>query len=221
MDKKIFIDSAYYSVVGVLKDFHDDNLFTPMEPVAMKLGKESRFQYMVIQAEPNDLTAVYAKTQDVWKHLFPNKPFSGFYQNEVFAESYRTSVSIAKVFYWFAIVSILLTATGLFALVSLTALKKMKEIALRRVVGANTRDIVMLMNKGYLWVFIVASLFGCVSGYALTKLLLDLIFKINSGINAASLLWSVAVLLLIAAAVSGIKVWQAVKANPVKSLRSE
>ncbi len=221
MGKKIFIDSVNYSVVGVMKDFHDDNLFSLIEPVAMKLGKENRHQYLVIQAEPKDLATVYAKTQDVWKRLFPNKPFTGFYQNEVFAASYRTSVSIAKIFYWFAIVSVLLTATGLFALVSLTAMKKMKEIALRRVVGANTGHIVMLMNKGYLWVFLVASLFGCVAGYALTKLLLDMIFRINAGISTLSLVLSVVVLLLIAAFVCGIKVWQAIRTNPVKSLRNE
>jgi ABC-type antimicrobial peptide transport system permease subunit len=219
--KKIFIDSVNYAVVGVLKDFQDDNLFSSPEPVAMKLGKENRHQYLVIQAAPKDLTAVYAKTEEIWKRLFPNKPFTGFYQNEILAEGYRVNVSIAKVFYWFAIVSILLTATGLFALVSSTALKKMKEIALRRVVGANAAHIAAIMNKGYVWIFLIASLFGCAAGYALTKLLLDLIFRINAGIHVFSMVGSVIVLLLIAVFVSGIKVWQAVRINPVKSLRTE
>lgn len=221
LGKTIHIDSMYFSVVGVLKDIKSTGFFAPLEPVAMRLGKEKRSQFLIIRAAPEDLTKVYAKTQDAWKRLFPLKPFAGFYQNEMAAESYKTTLAIAKIFSWFAIVSILLTATGLFALVSLTAMKKMREIALRRVVGAGTRHIAALMNRGYVWIFITASLFGCAAGYALTKLLLDMIFKVNVGVQAGSMIWSVIFLLLIAGFISGIKVWQAVKTNPVKSLRTE
>ena len=129
--------------------------------------------------------------------------------------------NLSKIFSWFAIVSILLTATGLFALVSLTALKKMKEIALRKVVGASPHHILVLINKGYFWVFIVAAILGCYGGWALTKLLLDMIFTINIGVGTGSVIWSVVVLFIIAAVTSGIKVLQAVRTNPVKLLRTE
>jgi ABC-type antimicrobial peptide transport system permease subunit len=105
--------------------------------------------------------------------------------------------------------------------VSLTALKKMKEIAVRKVVGASPRHILVLINRGYLWIFLVAALLGCYAGLALTKLLLDLIFKVNNGVSTMSLIGSVAALFVIVAVTSGIKVWQAVKSNPVKMLRSE
>ena len=221
LGKTIHIDSMDFSVVGVMKDLKPQGFFSPHKPIAMKLGREKRFKYLIIQAAPKDLSTVYAKTQDVWKRLFPLKPFSGFYQNEMAAESYKTTVAIAKIFSWFAIVCILLTATGLFALVSLTAMKKMREIALRKVVGASPHHIVALMNRGYVWIFIIASLLGCVAGYAFTKLMLDLIFKVNAGVEIASMVWSVVLLLLIAALTSGIKVWQALRTNPVKVLRAD
>jgi ABC-type antimicrobial peptide transport system permease subunit len=221
LSKQIYIDSTAYSVIGVLKDFQSNTLFEPVEPVAMKLAKESRFQFLIVQAKPKDLTTVFLKAKDAWKRLYPTKPFDGFYQNRVKAEAYDTSKSIAKIFSWFAIVSILLTATGLFALVSLTALKKMKEIALRKVVGASPHHILVLINKGYFWVFMVATIFGCYGGWALTKLLLDMIFKINAGVGPRSVIGSALVLFIIAAVTSGIKVWQAVRTNPVKLLRAE
>jgi len=221
LGKQIFIDSVNYSVVGVLKDFHSDRLFDPVEPVALKLTKENRFQFLVIQAKMPDLETVFSKTRDAWKKVFPNKPYSGFYQNEVKTEAYQVTKNIAKIFSWFAIISILLTATGLFALISLTVLKKMKEIALRKVVGANSRHILVLINKGYFWIFIVAAVLGCYGGWALTKLLLDMIFKVNSGIATSTIISSVVVLFIIAAITSGIKVWQAVRSNPVKNLRAE
>ena len=63
---------------------------------------------------------------------FSTKTFYGFYQNEITAESYRVSKSIAKIFSWFAIVSILLTATGLFALVSLTDAEKNERSSIEK-----------------------------------------------------------------------------------------
>jgi putative ABC transport system permease protein len=221
LGKKIFIDSVNYSVVGVLKDFHLDMLFDPLEPAVFKLGKENRYQYLVIQTKISDLELVHAKTKEAWKKIFPMKPFTGFYQNEIKAEAYKVTKNIAQIFSWFAIISILLTATGLFALVSLTVLKKMKEIALRKVVGANSGHIMVLVNRGYLWIFIIASAVGCYGGYALTKLLLDLIFKVNSGIEISTIINSIVVLFFIVAITSGIKVWQAVRSNPAKTLRAE
>ena len=219
--KRIFIDSSYYSVVGIIRDFHPNHLFDPLDPVAMKLTRESKFQFLIMQAKPEQLTAVYGKVQDAWKRLFPLKPFNGFYQNQITAEAFETSKSIATIFKWFAFVCILLTATGLFALVSLTTLKKMKEIALRKVVGAAPHHIMVLINKSYFWIFVISAFLGCYGGYSLTKLLLDLIFKINAGVGMTTLFGSVGALFLIAALVTGFKIWQAVRTNPVKLLRTE
>jgi putative ABC transport system permease protein len=139
----------------------------------------------------------------------------------VTAEAFETSKNIAIIFKWFAFVCMLLTATGLFALVSLTTLKKTKEIALRKVVGAAPHHIMVLINKSYFWIFLGSAIVGCYGGYALTKLLLDLIFKINAGVGSVDMIGSVAALFIIAAIVTGIKVWQAVRTNPVKMLRTE
>ena len=221
LGKKIFIDSVNYSVVGLLKDFHQDMLFDPTEPVVFKLAKENRYQFLVMQTKISDLELVYAKTREVWKKIFPMKPYTGFYQNEIKAEAYRTTKNIALIFSWFAIISILLTSTGLFALVTLTVVKKMKEIALRKVVGANAGHILVLVNRGYFWIFIIATAVGCYAGYALTKLLLDMIFKVNAGIETSTIINSVMVLFIIIAITSGIKVCQAISLSPAKTLRAE
>ena len=219
LGKRIRIDSIDYAVVGVLKDFHSGNMFDASQPVAIKLASENRYRFLIVQAKSGDLATTFTKVKDAWKALYPLKPFNGFYQNELRAQSYMASDSIAKIFLWFAMVSILLTATGLFALVSLTTLKKTREIALRKVVGASPRHVLVLINKGYFWVFIAAVVLGCSSGWALTKLLLDTIFKINVGVNTGSLMWSAVALFVVAGITSGIKVWQAIRTNPVQLLR--
>jgi putative ABC transport system permease protein len=221
ISKRLYIDSTNFTVVGVLRDVQSESLFQPSMPVVLRLGRDNRFWMLIIEARPRDLASVNEKVRAVWKRLFPLRPFNGFYQNQLKANAFQVNDSVAKIFLWFGVISILLTATGLFALVSLTALKKMKEIALRKVVGAAPRHIVVLINKGYFWIFIVASFVGCCAGLALTRLLMDMIFKVNVGVSMASLVWAVLVLFAIAAVTSGIKVWQAVRSNPVKMLRSE
>jgi len=137
------------------------------------------------------------------------------------AESYRTSTSIAKIFSWLAIITVLLTATGLFALISLTLLKRMREIAVRKVVGATSRDIYLLVNKGYFWIVLAGTAFGCYAGWSLTKLLLNQIYRINNGISTFTLTTSVVMMVLVALVTTGIKIWQAIRTKPVKLLRTE
>ncbi len=221
LGKQILIDSTHYAVIGVLKDLQISELFDPIEPLAMKLGKENRYQFLVMQAKVQDVELVYGKAREAWKKILPMKPFTGFYQNEITKEAFKTTNNIAKIFFWFAIISVLLTATGLFSLVSLTVMKRMKEIALRKVAGARPGHILILVNRGYFWVFLIGAAVGCYGGYALTKLLLDMIFGVNAGIASSTLIYSVLVLFMIAGITSGIKVWQAVRTNPVKLLRSE
>ncbi|HWK02054.1 MAG TPA: FtsX-like permease family protein [Puia sp.] len=221
LGKQMRIDSAKLTVTGVLKDFHAATLFEPTPLIAIRLGRESRFHYLLISARPKDLAAVHEKVRSTWKSLFPLKPFNAFYQNQVKEQAYEINASTATIFGWFGIVSILLTATGLFALISLTTMKKMKEIALRKVVGASPRHILVLINKSYVLILAVSALLGSLAGLALTRMLINMIFKINSGVGLDSLLWAVIVLFLIAAVTSGIKVWEAVRANPVKLLRAE
>src|SRR4030095_3056609 len=95
LGKRVHIDSSDFSVVGILKDFHSGRLFDPMDPVAMKLSREPKFQFLIMQAKPEQITAVYGKVQDAWKRLFPMKPFNGFYQNQVTAEALEDTTNMA------------------------------------------------------------------------------------------------------------------------------
>lgn len=221
LGQQVRIDTMVFSVVGTLKDFHIDNLFDPLEPVVMRLTRPDKFQDLVIRAEPGALNSTFDQVKAAWTKLFPLKPFNGYYQDEIAAEAMKVTTSIAQIFSWFAIVSILLTATGLFALVSLTVLKKMKEIAVRKIVGARPADILVLVNKNYLWIFLLAAVVGCYGGWALTKLLMDMIFRINVGVGPSTVLLSTAAVFAIALTTVGARVWHAVRMNPSDVLKAE
>jgi ABC-type antimicrobial peptide transport system permease subunit len=221
LGKQVHIDKEAYTVIGVLKDFHPASLFEPSFPVAMKATQEDSYRYLIIQAQNKDVTGIYNTTQDVWKKLFPLQPFNAFYQDQMIAESHRVSTSIAKIFLWLAVITVLLTATGLFALISLTLLKRMREIAVRKVVGATAKDIYLLVNKGYFWIILAGIALGCYAGWALAKLLLNQIYRINNGVATFTIVASVVLMILITLITTGAKIWQVTKTKPANLLRTE
>ena len=113
-----------------------------------------------------------------------------------------------------------MAATGMFALVSLSVLKKMREIAIRKVVGAGGRHIFQLVLKGYFWIFLVAAGIGCYAGYVLSKLLMDMIFRINAGVSISSLTVSFICVLIISAITIGSRVWYAVRTKTTDVLKA-
>ncbi len=219
--QSITFDSATYSVIGLLDDFHADDLYSPMIPLIIKLVKPDKFRRLVVSAAPGKLSSVQDQMKVIWSRLFPYTPHEFQVQNEMKADALETTDNIALIFSIFAIISVLLTAIGLFALVSQTVLKKMKEIAIRKVVGATPRHIVAIVNRGYVWIFLVAAIIGCYGGWYLTKLLMDIIFEYNVGVGSGTLIFSSAVIFLMAALTVGVKIRHALNTNPSEILNRE
>jgi len=219
--KQIRMDTSLCTVVGVLKDFTTGNLFEALQPFAMRTVEASKYAQLIVHTRPGELVKVYDQTRTVWKKIFPLKPFNGYYQSQAAAESIRVNASVATVFFWFAIISVLLTATGLFALISLTVLKKMKEIAIRKVVGAEAKHIFQLILKGYVLIFLTAAVLGCFAGYRLAKLLMDMIFTINVGVAFSTLWVSFACVLVIAVVTVSSRIWVAFNTKASKVLKGD
>ena len=218
--KRITIDTLNWTVIGLLKDFHVNNLFDEINPIAMNFVKPEKYRRLIVQSAPGKLNSVMDQMKAQWEKMFPFVPFEGFYQNDRIAESQQVTDNIAWIFSLFAIISVILTTIGLFALVSQTVMKKMKEIAVRKVVGATPKHIMYIVNKGYVWIFLVAAVIGCYGGWYSTKLLMDLIFRINVGVSMNTMFISSLAIFVIAFLTVGIKVWEAVRTNPAEVLKA-
>jgi len=213
-------DSTVCTVVGVLKDFTQNSLFNPITPVAICLVTPQQCTQLIIRAKPGSLSSVYDQSRAAWSKLYPLRPFSGYYQDAIGAQASHINDTVAGIFSRFAIISILLAATGLFALVSLTVLKKTKEIAIRKVVGANGRHIFQLVLKGYSWLFLLSAAIGCYAGYSFSKLMMDLIFRISAGVSPSSLTISFIGVLLISALTIGTRVWLVIRTKATEVLKA-
>jgi ABC-type antimicrobial peptide transport system permease subunit len=113
-----------------------------------------------------------------------------------------------------------MAATSMYALVSLNVLKRSKEIAIRKVVGAADKHIFQLIMKGYIWILLLSAVIGCYGGYALSKLLMDLIFRVNTGVSTSSLTWSFLGVLLICGATIIARVMLVLRTKATDALKS-
>ncbi len=136
-------------VVGVVKDFTQNSLQDPIQPLFMCLITPEQASQWVVRAKPGQLQTVYSQVQAIWTRLYPSWPVNCYFQDEVGSIAIRLNVIITSIFSGFALISIFMAATGMFALVSLTVLKRLREIAIRKVVGAGSRHILWLVGAGY------------------------------------------------------------------------
>ena len=196
--KIIYKDDVNTCVVaGVVKDFTQNSLSDPIQPLAMCLITPEQASQWVILARPGHLSEVYDQVRAVWGRLYPATPINCYFQDEAGSFVIRLNGIITRIFGGFSLIAIFMAATGMFALVSLTVLKRLREIAIRKVAGARGRHIFRLVGSGYGRIFLISAIIGSSIGFLLARRLMDMIFRINAGVRPDSLVISFLGMLLL------------------------
>ena len=206
-------------IIGVLKDFHYKSIHD-------KIGA------MVIAEEPGEANSYYIKTQagstqaaiaaakKIWDKFSPDEPFKFDFLNETYNSLYKSEQQSSVLVTLFASIAILVSALGLLGLAAFAAEQKVKEIGIRKVLGASMKHIVSLLSVNFIKMVLIASLIAFpISWWAMNKWLEGFAYRINMS------WWIFAggagIALLIALITVSAQSVKAAVANPVKSLRSE
>jgi len=209
------------NVIGVVKDFYINGVATRLTPMALRLGPEERFRYMTLKFDPAKTTEVASYVQDTWKRLFPHLPYNGFYQDEIMAGDTNTNHSIRLVFIYIAVMAVAIAAMGLFALVSLNITKRIKEIGIRKVLGATVTNIGALISKELIFLFIVGSILASVLAYFMLDTMMASIWAYYVDFGIFPFVAAAVIAFLIGSLTVGYQVYSAAAANPANSLRDE
>jgi ABC-type antimicrobial peptide transport system permease subunit len=221
LNQSIFIDNKYYQIVGVVEDFMPYGLYDPIKPSIIRAAAEKDYQQLVIRADEKNLPEIMASAQQSWKSLFPTKPFEGFYMEEAAAEALNTNNGILMQFGIMALFALFLSVSGLYSTVSLTVNKRIKEIGIRKVMGASVSHIMQLLNHEFGIIMFISIVIGCVGGYYFMDKFLSDIFTYYMDIGLLSYLAAALTILLFTILTSGIKIYRAAMSNPTDSLRYE
>ncbi|MEN8248189.1 MAG: FtsX-like permease family protein [Bacteroidota bacterium] len=214
-------DTIELYVVGVLKDYYLRALWNPIKPALVRYTKPENYRYLVAQANVADIKDVKDYMDGVWKEVFPDQLSNVRYMDENMGDAGEVNANIRKMFVFLGLVAAILSAIGLFSLVSLDIIKRMKEIGVRKVLGATILNIVGIINKRYLIILLLASILGSGLGYLLTDMLMGSIWTYYLPIGPLAFIFSILILLLMALITVGGKVVKAAMANPAYTLRDE
>jgi putative ABC transport system permease protein len=129
--------------------------------------------------------------------------------------------NIVKMFAFMGLIALVLSVTGLFTLVSLNIIKKMKEIGVRKVLGASIANITRIINTEFVIILAISAILGTLASYWTVETLMSGIWKYYRSATATTFLISVAVMFLISGGAIAYKVYTAASMNPVKTLRDE
>ncbi|MTI29717.1 ABC transporter permease, partial [Xanthovirga aplysinae] len=159
---KEFKVANYYTIVGVVKDFHFQSMRNEIFPIVMHLGNNSGM--MGFQIEESSARDAMAFLKQKWNKMAPGQPFSYTFLDDQFNQLYQGEQRTAKIMAIFSGLAIFIACLGLFALAAFTAEQRKKEIGVRKVLGSSVFSIVLLLSRDFakliLIAFIIASPFA-------------------------------------------------------------
>ena len=217
----ILRDTVELFVVGVIKNLYLRGLWNPIKPALIRYTEPENYQYVIAQADVEDIKEVREYMEASWKEVFPDRLVNVRYMDENMGEVAEVNGNIKKMFVFLGLIAVVLSAIGLFSLVSLNIIKRMKEIGVRKVLGAPVIHIVNIVNKQFLIILAIASILGSVGGYYLTDMLMGSIWTYYLPIGPGAFIISIVILFIISGITVGGKVVKAAMANPSTTLRDE
>jgi putative ABC transport system permease protein len=207
-------------IIGVLKDFHTHSLREPIKPIIVDIKENEYFGVIIVRTEAGKTREAIASLGKVYKDLNPSYAFAFQFVDEEYKKLYNNELIISKLSIAFATLAILISCLGLFGLSLFSAEQRIKEIGVRKVLGASMSQIISLFSEDFLKLILIAFLIAApLSWLSMHQWLQGFAYRIDISWWVFPLAASFSVLISLLT-IS----YQAVKtanANPVSSLRSE
>ena len=217
--KHFGFDSAGY-IVGIAKDFNFNSLHSRIETMFMFNCPQCGFSTVSVKIDGAKANEALAFIGNTWKNIFPDHPFEYQFLDDHFKEVYRADRQVTTMVTVLAVLAIFISCLGLFGLASYSAEKRIKEIGIRKVMGASIQNIVSLLSRHFIRLVLLANLIAWpLAWYAIHRWLEDYAYRIP--ISWWVFMLAGVLAMAIALVTVGILAFRAAVANPVKSLRTE
>jgi putative ABC transport system permease protein len=214
-------DPTTFIIKGIVKDFHFDSMQQTIQPMVFFNVQTSIFhRFLSFKIKSDNVASTIEAIQAKWAALMPGSSFEYIFMDETLRKMYSTEIQLKKAAYLSTLLSLIIALLGILGLVSLSIQKRVKEIGIRKILGASHQNIVMLFVKEFVDVIVVASLVACPTAYFMMNSWLS---NYAYRIQISPIPFALAMILLVFVILLLIS-FQAIKAalaNPVKSLRTE
>lgn len=227
LNKRISNGSGEYHIIGVVKDFNFWSLHGPIEPFAI-FHSESNAQWgnpltrVAVRAftDREGLIALEESIKMKWEEFAPNRPYESIILSDHYESFFTTEKRFGGVLSFFSVLTIIIASLGLFGIVVFSIEQKLKEIGVRKVLGATTKGLVILFSKVYIKLLLIAFLIALPSSYFfMQNWLSDFEYHVDMG--PGIFIGSLSVLLVISLSISIAQTVKASLMNPAEVLKDE
>lgn len=207
-------------VVGVVKDFHQFSLHREIRPMMFLLsGNRNYFPYMAVSINMSEFQQITKEMKKVWDERVNNAPFESILLNENLKNLYAAEQRTSKMLTISTVIALIISCLGLYGLSVYVAERKVKEIGIRKVVGASVNSIVTMLSTEYIKLIVIAFVISIPLGYYFMDKWLDsFAYKIEPGVLVFIISGLVA--FLIAWMTVSFESFRAARRNPVETLRN-
>ena len=209
-------------IIGVVKDFHFEDLKTAIKPFGFTLNDrdDSNYNYMIAHTKAGYISAILTTIEANWQKINPNEAFEYSFLDDDFQKNYKAENRLSSIVSYFTFIAILISCLGLFGLATFSAEQRTKEIGIRKVLGASVGGIVALLSKDFIKLVALSVVIASpIAWFVMNKWLQDFAYRLPISWTVFAI--TAAVALLIAFLTIGSQAVKAAVANPVKSLRTE
>lgn len=206
-------------ITGVVKDFAQNSLREEVKPFIIATEK-SQYEVLGLKLDKNAGKETLATVEEEFKNIYPDAIYSGQFLDETIANFYRRENQLSLVYKIFAVLSIVISSIGLYGLISFLVGQKLKEIGIRKVLGASIPQITFLLSKEFIYLVLIAFVIAVPLGYYLTDQWLQN-FSYKTSIPIILYFLVMLVSLVITALTVGYRSIKAALGNPVDSLADE
>ncbi len=206
-------------VVGVIKDFNFASLTTPVAAMVLDIN-QNQFNTLSVKFENNNIQSTVDKLTSQWNGMFPEKTFEFTFLDEQLNTQYSNFQNFGSIIQIFTFIAILISCLGVYGLVLFAVSRKVKEIGVRKVMGATIPGILKLIYKDFAWLLIAGFVLAVpLSYYFMSQWLENFTYRTN--LDIFTYIISFVMVSLIVTLTIGYQALKASMANPVNSLRSE
>ena len=217
--KNAMINDVNGTIVGVIKDFHNESFHSPIRPLAITTQTRSYYS-CAVKVNTASLSPTLKAVQKTWEQLYPDNIYQSEFLDERVARYYQLDQRIQQVIQTFTVIAIFIACLGLYGLVSFMAARKTREVGVRKVLGASVESILWLFGKEFVRLLLLAFVIAApLAWWVMNKWLESFVYRISPGPGIFGL--AMLITLVIACLTVGYSAVKAAVMNPVKSLRSE
>jgi hypothetical protein len=213
------IDTIQYEVIGVVRDFHSYSFAKDVRPLVFSLADKKDYRFLIMRTQNDKLYEAHDALRQSWAKLFPEIPFSGGYQEDIWGPYYEQLGIYDLVWKVFAFLAITIATLGLYGLVKLNVEGRTKEFSIRKVLGAGGKNIAASVMHPYTILFVLALVIGAPLGYAFASWTITFAYTYHMPITISGVSISVVIMILVLLVTLSTQIQKVVKSNPVDGLK--